>query len=137
MAIMIFADSTMDDSKPPLYCFKVVDDKFNLEKIVITNYHKRVFSSISRKYAYSWDSPNIVKGGQKGYCIESNKLDHYANEKVFTFTDDIDAVYRIIFKQLKHDLTTTEIRYKNKKFQYDSLTVNHPEVTKSLTDSLK
>lgn len=125
-----FADHAMNDSKPPLYCFKVIDDKFNLEKIVITDYHKRIFSSISGKFAYSWDSPNIVKGGQKGYCIDSTKLDHYANEKVFTFTDDIDAVYKIIYKQLVHDLDIVSIRHANLNAKFTALMYNQAHYIK-------
>ena len=97
----------------PLYCFKVIDEQMNLEKIVITEYHTHTMSQYNPKLIYSWDRPNIVKGGQRGYVIPEDKIDHYANDKVFTFIDDVDRVYGIIYDQVSYDLGIVALRFKN------------------------
>lgn len=121
-----FNVTNMSEKQKPLYCFKVVDDKFTLEKLEITDYVKSKFSSYSPRWSYSWGAPNIIKG-QTGYSISSDKLDRYVNEKVFTFDDDINRVYEIIYRQISKDLDIYEKRYTKARNNLKSLISSHSQ----------
>lgn len=116
----------------PLYCFRA-DEQLNLERIVIPDYRVHKLSQYSDKHTYSWDKPDVTRSKSR-YVIEDKKLDRYANDKIFTFVDDIDRAYKIMYEQILNDLNVVEKRRSNLSCKYTKLCYNHPELLREVNN---
>ena len=78
----------------PLYCFKLDTETNQIEKITIASY--REVRNSCRTF-YKWETPRINKT-DKHYTVTSDKLDKFANNKVFTFNDSLEDCVDVMRK---------------------------------------
>lgn len=78
----------------PIYCYKLNEETYRLEKLVITDYEivKNKFTDSKR---YKIGNYQIYKS-KKVYWLEESKLDRFVSGKVFTFNDDDYMAYQVV-----------------------------------------